>query len=78
MMSETYARSFIKTLTYRGLGSIVTALIVLVFTRRADFSLSAGVMDFAAKLGVYFLHERMWASINFGTRREDGSLSCDG
>lgn len=63
---ETHTRSLAKAVSYRILGSAATALIVFGFTGRPAMSLGAGVADMVAKIGLYFLHERIWAHISFG------------
>jgi len=63
---ETHARSIVKAVSYRFLGSATTALIVLILTGRPTLSLGAGALDVVLKIGAYFLHERIWAHINFG------------
>jgi uncharacterized membrane protein len=63
---ESHARSIAKTISYRMLGSASTALIFYMLTGQASLSLSAGALDVVVKLGVYFVHERIWARINFG------------
>ncbi len=63
---ETKLRSLLKALSYRALGSCVTALVVLFVTNRATLALSVGVLDSAVKIFAYFVHERLWARIPFG------------
>ncbi len=63
---ETNARSIAKALSYRILGSAVTGLIFFVLTGRPALSLGAGALDVVLKMGAYFVHERIWAHINFG------------
>ena len=63
---ETHTRSLAKAVSYRILGSASTALIFYVLTGRPALSLGAGALDMVAKIGLYFLHERLWNHINFG------------
>lgn len=63
---ETHSRSLAKAVSYRLLGSATTAVIVLVWTGRPALSVGVGVFDMVAKIGLYFLHERIWNHINFG------------
>jgi uncharacterized membrane protein len=63
---ESHSRSIVKAISYRIVGSLSTALIFYILTREAKLSLSAGALDIVIKIGVYFLHERLWAHINFG------------
>ena len=63
---ESHSRSIVKAISYRILGSAVTALIFYVLTDKASLSLGAGLLDMVLKIGVYFIHERIWNHINFG------------
>jgi adenylylsulfate kinase len=64
--SETNSRSIAKAITYRTLGSASTALIVFFFSHSLTWSVGAGLIDSVVKIGLYFLHERIWNHIDFG------------
>ena len=63
---ESKARSIAKAVSYRVLGSLSTALIFFTMTGDAKLSAGAGLADSVVKLGLYFLHERMWNHIGYG------------
>jgi uncharacterized membrane protein len=64
---DTHARSIAKAVTYRLAGSLTTALIVFFFGgHNMALSAGAGAVDMVLKIGLYFLHERMWNHIDFG------------
>ena len=64
---DSRARSIAKAVSYRLAGSAVTALLVFFLGgHNLVFSAGAGVADMILKIGLYFLHERMWNSIDFG------------
>jgi adenylylsulfate kinase len=63
---ESNTRSLAKAFSYRLLGSAVTAGIVFAVTGKAAISAGIGAFDMVAKIGVYFLHERLWDHIHFG------------
>jgi len=63
---ESHVRSIAKAVSYRLLGSAVTAVIFFVLTGKGSLSLGAGGLDMVLKIGAYFVHERIWAHINFG------------
>ena len=63
---ETHTRSLAKAVSYRILGSAATASIFLLLTGKPALSLGAGVLDMVIKIGLYFLHERLWNHIRFG------------
>ena len=63
---ESHSRSIVKAVSYRILGSTTTAVIFYVLTGKLSLSLGAGALDMVLKIGVYFIHERIWNHINFG------------
>jgi uncharacterized membrane protein len=66
---ESHARSIAKAVSYRVLGSLATALVFLLLTGDLKLSAGAGAIDSVVKLGLYFLHERLWQHIRFGKQR---------
>ncbi|HJZ96557.1 MAG TPA: DUF2061 domain-containing protein [Candidatus Solibacter sp.] len=63
---DTNARSIAKAISYRVLGSLSTGAIVFAGTKSAKYSLGAALADAVIKLGLYFIHERIWNHIPFG------------
>ena len=63
---DSQARSLAKAVSYRVLGSAVTALIVLLFSGSLKVSLGVGALDMLSKIALYFLHERIWNYIPYG------------
>ena len=63
---DSNSRSLAKAISYRLLGSCFTAVVFFLFSGRAALSLGAGLLDMVFKLGLYFLHERLWDRISFG------------
>lgn len=68
---ESQKRSIAKAVSYRFFGSLITAGIAFVLTGKLDVALGIGVLDAVAKMSAYFLHERVWARIRWGTKRPD-------
>lgn len=66
---DSTSRSIAKAVSYRLLGSIVTAFIVYAFSGNAKVSAGVGALDIVAKLALYYLHERLWNHISFGRQR---------
>jgi adenylylsulfate kinase len=66
MHNESHARSIAKALSWRVLGTLATSLLVFVFTRKVAVSLAVGALEFASKIGLYWLHERVWTRVPFG------------
>jgi adenylylsulfate kinase len=63
---ESKARSIVKAVSYRVLGSIATAGIFYALNHNLSLSLIGGAMDAVVKIGVYFVHERIWDNIDYG------------
>jgi adenylylsulfate kinase len=63
---ESKSRSIAKAVSYRVLGSATTALICFLLTRKMALSADLGILDMVLKIGLYFLHERLWNHIPFG------------
>ena len=65
-MTDSNARSLAKAISYRILGSAGTTLVVYFFSGNMTISLSAGALDMLLKIGLYFVHERLWNHIPYG------------
>ena len=63
---ESNARSIAKAVSYRVLGSIATAVIFYILNHNVSLSLIWGALDAVVKIGVYFVHERVWNHIDYG------------
>ena len=66
---ESHARSIAKAFSYRILGSMCTAAICFAVTGKVAVSVGAGGADMVLKLGLYFLHERLWNYVSFGREK---------
>ncbi len=66
--SESHIRSIAKAVSWRVLGTITTSLLVYLFTRRLALSLTVGALEFTSKIGLFWLHERVWDRISLGRR----------
>ena len=67
-MDSNY-RSIAKAISYRVLGSLTTAGIVFVFNHDLKIAVGVGGFDVIAKIGLYYLHERVWNSLSMGRQR---------
>ncbi|MBN1521127.1 MAG: DUF2061 domain-containing protein [Candidatus Aureabacteria bacterium] len=65
-MIESHARSVSKAVSYRLMGTFATMLIVFIFTRKVVLSLGVGFFELLAKIGCFYLHERIWEKIRWG------------
>lgn len=64
---ESFARSTVKTATWRVLASLDTMLLAWFFTGNILTAISIGGFEVITKLFLYFFHERIWLKISFET-----------
>ena len=63
---ESHRRSIAKAVSYRIFASVLTCLIAWALTGKLAVGLQIGLLDGVTKLFGYFLHERVWARIQWG------------
>jgi uncharacterized membrane protein len=64
---DSRSRSIAKAISYRLAGSATTAILVFMLGgHNLALSAGAGALDMVLKIGLYFMHERMWNHIDFG------------
>lgn len=68
MYYESKRRSVVKTISWRFLATLTTALIVYLFTGELILAVSVGSIEVIAKIVLYFFHERAWNKIKYGRR----------
>ena len=71
-MSKTkvnFKRHLLKTITWRIIGTIDTVVIGWVVSGDPLIGLTIGSFEIVTKMILYFIHERVWYKINFGTKR---------
>ena len=69
MYRETHARSVGKAISWRVFGTLVTAGLVFLFTRKLVLSLAVGAIEFGSKIVLFWLHERLWDRLPWGRQR---------
>ncbi|WP_374960257.1 DUF2061 domain-containing protein [Gilvibacter sp.] len=70
---ESHYRSLLKGITWRIIATTDTILVVLLVTCLAgecslEDGLKIGFIEFFLKLGIFYVHERIWQKILFGQR----------
>lgn len=68
MIYETQYRTLAKTISYRTLGSLSTALFVFILTLKVEVALAVGGLEVISKLFLFYFHERLWNRVPFGKR----------
>jgi uncharacterized membrane protein len=56
-------RSLLKAISYRVVGSSATVFISFILTRELSLSLSIGALELVGKIGLFYIHERIWDRI---------------
>jgi uncharacterized membrane protein len=60
---ESHLRSFAKGLTWRFVATMTTVTIAWLVTGETGIAFQIGFFEFFAKVGIYYIHERLWARI---------------
>ncbi len=68
MYFDSKCRSVVKTISWRTLATLTTAIIVYILTGELLLAISVGSIEVIAKIVLYFFHERTWNKIKFGRR----------
>ena len=63
---ETHARSVLKAVSWRVIGTIDTFVISWLLTGKLTLAGSIAGLELFTKLGWYYFHERLWAAISWG------------
>lgn len=63
---ESRARSVVKALSWRVLATLTTVVLVLAFTGELTLAVAVGGTEVVAKMVIYYLHERLWATVEWG------------
>jgi len=63
---EKHVRSLAKAISWRIVATSTTILLVFLFTRNLIISAGVGSLELLAKTAIYYIHERIWNTSNFG------------
>ena len=65
-VSERPMRSIFKSISWRVIGTMDTIIISWAVTGELTLAFSIGSIELVTKMALYFFHERVWNSINWG------------
>jgi len=65
-MGEQRNRSLVKAISWRATGTLDTVVISFLVTGRIKLAVSIGFVELFTKIGLYYLHERIWNKIPLG------------
>lgn len=68
-MNESHLRSIIKAVSWRIFATITTMVITFCITHQITFAIYVGMFEFISKIGLFYIHERVWGVISFGTSK---------
>ena len=68
VLESTWLRSLVKGITWETTGLITVAGIALLFTGDLRQSLLIGAVYLPVRVGMYFVHERIWKHFGWGHR----------
>ena len=66
MSSEKPLRSFVKSISWRIIGTLDTILISWLITGKLSMAFTIGSVEMVTKMILYFFHERLWNIIKWG------------
>ena len=65
-MADKHYRSIAKAVSWRITGSIDTMIITFLITGKLKWALTVSGVELFTKIGLYYLHERIWENLSFG------------
>ena len=66
---ESHARTVAKAISWRIVATITSMSIVYILTREPIITLGFGAIEVIAKITFYYLHERAWHKVRWGTKK---------
>ncbi len=66
LLAATIKRSFLKTISFRVLATMITVALVYTFTHSLALAGTIGSIETGSKLVLYYFHERAWQTISWG------------
>ncbi|MFH1479394.1 MAG: DUF2061 domain-containing protein [Candidatus Omnitrophota bacterium] len=67
---EQHKRTICKTVTWRGLGACFTIALVYLYSGSIKESFAVGFLVELVKMGLYYMHERIWNRSSFGRPKQ--------
>jgi uncharacterized membrane protein len=69
-MADKHYRSIVKAVSWRVTGSVDTMIITYLITGKWTFALAVSGVELFTKIGLYYVHERVWEKLQFGRVKE--------
>ncbi len=71
MAIESHLRSLVKAVSWRIFGTFTTMVISYIFTGELSTALFIGLSEFVLKIGIFYVHERVWHIIPLGLSKQN-------
>ena len=71
MAIESHLRSLVKAVSWRIFGTLTTMVISYIFTGKMSTALFIGLSEFVLKIGIFYMHERVWHIIPLGLSKQN-------
>jgi uncharacterized membrane protein len=65
-MADKHYRSLLKAVSWRCTGSVDTMIISYLITGKIKWALTISGVELFTKIGLYYVHERLWQKLPFG------------
>jgi uncharacterized membrane protein len=66
---ESHTRTVVKAISWRVVATCTSMSIVYLLTREPIITLGFGAIEVIAKITFYYLHERAWHKVTWGTKK---------
>lgn len=76
-MADKHYRSLIKAVSWRLTGSVDTLIISFLITGKLRWALTISGVELFTKVGLYYVHERVWEKLSFGRVKQPEKPSFD-
>ena len=76
-MTDKHHRSLLKAVSWRITGSIDTLIITFLITGRLKWAFTISGVELFTKIGLYYVHERVWEKLPFGRVKQPAKSSFD-
>ena len=76
-MADKHYRSLLKAVSWRLTGSVDTMIISFLITGQFRWALTISGVELFTKVGLFYVHERLWEKLPFGRVKEPAKPSFD-
>ena len=66
---ESHPRTVAKAISWRIVATLISMTIVYILTKKPLLTLEFGFIEVIAKITFYYLHERGWHRVSWGTKK---------